>query len=180
MKTFFYLLSNVGSFLFVTLVLAASQTSLWMQLFGFFPPPNSWVPTLMFFVIYRNAKEGIALTLFTSLAVSTMTVSPTFLFLVTSLSVYLIARYAKHRIFWTGPTYFMGLCAFSSAIFPILYLVFSLIWEKSPVHDFAFFESIVRSLLTALLALPVYYLFLFIDTKTNKKLPTDSGNLLYE
>lgn len=180
MKSVVYLLNNVIAFLLVTLLLVSSQTSLWLQLFGYFPPPNSWIPTLMFFVIYRNWKEGLILTLIITSAVSTLSASPFVLFLGSNIVIYFLARLGKHRIYWTGPTYFMGLCATATAAFPFVYLMLSWVWEKSPVRDFEFFESIIRALLTALLALPTYYLFLFIDEKTDKKLPTDSGNLLYE
>ena len=58
-------------------------------------------------------------------------------------------------------------------LFPLVHLAVSWSLEDNPIHQFEFFEWLIRPLLTALFALPVYYLFRWADHFTHKDLPKE-------
>ncbi|MCB9026607.1 MAG: hypothetical protein H6625_09845 [Bdellovibrionaceae bacterium] len=52
--------------------------------------------------------------------------------------------------------------------------------ESKPISDPEILDGMLSGLFTALVSLPLYYVFSKIDTLTHKELPTEAGTSNYE
>ena len=87
MKELAHHASNYFIYAVAVLLLSALQTSLWLQLFGWFPPPQIWLTTLVFWVLYRALWEGVIMVYILTIVVSPFTAQPlSHLLLVTMLT----------------------------------------------------------------------------------------------
>jgi cell shape-determining protein MreD len=164
--------------LLVTLV--GLQSSLWFQFFGFFPSPQCWIPFICYWAVYRNLFEGILLTYLVAIIANTATAMPISVFLLLSLIIFLVAKFIKERFFWNGATYLMFLTGVSTLLFPLFHFILSKLMEKNPISDLEIIDTILSSLTTALLALPIHFIMNKLDQVTHKEWPTDVGSGQYE
>lgn len=103
--------------------------------------------------------------------ISNLTVMPIALLLIMNLMISLLLHFLKLHIYRSSVPYFVSLSALGALLFPILhFFVIWLIGEKK-MHAFSTFEWIAQSLLTALIALPIYKTFLWFDKITEKLVP---------
>lgn len=173
-------LLNVFMTTLLLIVFVGLQCSLWLQFFGYFPAPQTWIPFLCYWAVYRKLTEGLLLTYILALIANTTTALPFSVFLLLGLLIYLVARIIKERFFWNGATYLMFLSGLATIMFPIFHFVLSKIMEKNPISDPEVIDSILTALMTALLALPIHFIMNKIDFFTHKEWPTDVGTGQYE
>lgn len=176
MREFGVLLLNYGLFALAAVVLASLQSSLWLQFFGYFPAPHAWIPLLCYWTLYRRPLEGIVMVYLITLVASALTVMPLGMLLLSNIFLFGVGYLIKQRFQWSGSVQFMFVCGFLTFIFPILHLALSWLFESSPIIDFQFFQWLMRTLLTALVALPCYRLFIWFDKISQRELTTESAD----
>lgn len=174
------LLFNVLLYVLLNVAFTSFQCSLWLQFFGYFPSPHMWIPTLAYWAIYRRIQEGLFMSYL--LVISTVALSsiPLSLFLLLNLLCFALALIVKQRIYWYGPTYLMLICGLISLAFPLFHFLLSWLLEPKPIQDPEILDAILSGLFTALIALPLYYVFVRLDALTHKELPTETGVSTYE
>lgn len=168
------LIANYLSFLLLSVLLVSAQGSLWLHVFGYSSAPYIWLAVINYWVLYRNLPEALIMcyvTTFTFYAASGIPLEMAF---AVSLSLFVLISLLKDRVLWSGPNSFMLSCCLSAAALPIFTLAWSIALEPRSISHFYFFEWIIRSLLTAATALPLFYLFNFIDKITQKEHPKTS------
>lgn len=154
---------NLLCFAVLQLFLVSLQTSLWMQVLGDFPAPQFWLPALVYWSLYRKPYESVAMVYLTTILAGSLTVLPYSLLLLTLILIYLSLFFLKERIYWSGSTFYMLACGFSTLLFPIAHLVISWVLEPNPIHDPEPFHWIISVLMTMLISLPLYRVFTLID-----------------
>jgi hypothetical protein len=170
------LISNYTVFVLITSALASLQSSLWLQVFGYFPAPYFWLAVLNYWVMFRSPLRAIIMTYLVAYVLIAMTGMPLNMIFAVLVTNFFIMYFLKDRVLWSGPTHFMLACGASAALLPINILIFSLVLETNSVADFYFFDWIMRSLLTALFSLPFYHLFSLIDKFTQQEAPKDTSS----
>lgn len=171
-KTFLnYLLFSITALAFTGL-----QTSLWSNYLGNFPAPHIWIPTLVYWCLYRSPKETIIMTYIVSLIISPMTALPLGLFIFTNIIIAIFILIFKIKFYQTGPIYFaLNVGAATFLFVPVFLLTIFLLDNNNFSSNILFFEWIMKTLLTTLFSLPLHALFTFFDSYTNKELPTETG-----
>lgn len=169
-------LLNWSAFLVLSVGLISAQSSFWMQVFGNFPPPNLWILIICYWALYRSIWEAISLTYILTLLVAAMSAANFGILVATHLMILYMTHSFRSRFFWKSSTYFMLVTGTASLLFPILYFLLCSAFEAPGLTQFAFFEYILRSLLTALLATPFFAVFDWVDRMTQKELPAEVKN----
>lgn len=173
-------LLNIVVFTLFLVIFTSLQCSLWLQFFGFFPAPQTWIPFLVYWAIYRNFVEGLLFCYIITIATVPLTAMPLSIFTILCLVIFLFTKLIKERIYWNGVTYLMFICGIMSLSYPIFHIALSWLLEKNPISDPEIIDSILTSLLTSLIALPAFFIFSKLDQWTRKELPTDVGVIHYE
>lgn len=172
--------TNYLLFLLLTLILTSLQCSLWMQFFGYFPAPQMWIPTLAYWAIYRDTGEGLIMAYLIVVSTISLSAVPLSLFLGIVIICFLLAKLIKERIYWRGTTYLTLISLVLALAFPLLHYLLSWAFEPVRITDPEALDNILSALLTALMSLPLYFLYAKIDELTKKDLPTDVGASSYE
>lgn len=160
------------------LVLVGAQTSLWLQLFGHFPTPSLWLPTLVYWTIYRSPKEGLFMIYVISVILSPLTVLPLGVILLINTCLFFVGLIIKSRFYQPGPVYYSMLTGFIVFMFPAFHTIFSWTFFNNPLKETFFFLWILKPLLTMLFCFPLHLLYVFYDDLTEKSLPTETGRKL--
>ncbi|MGE0762027.1 MAG: hypothetical protein AB7N80_01990 [Bdellovibrionales bacterium] len=168
-------LTNYMLFTIVAILLAALQSSLWLQLFGWFPAPQIWLAVLTFWVLYRELWEGVLMMYILATVVSAFTALPFAHLLVINLLTCLSLAFAKRRIYWAGSTFFM--LANGAAVLCLFVFTMLVSWryDRNPIRDLSFFSWLISVLLTMLVSLPLHSIFSWFDRLTSKEHPTEAG-----
>lgn len=157
------LVAGVALLALTTLVLATLQTSLWFQIFGWFPAPAFWMPALVFVALYRAPVEMIISVFVISLILSTMTVMPDGLLFMSLLTLGGAIRLVKQRFYWTGSSYFMMVSGFAALAWHTFHWAGSLLTSETPLVNPEIADWLIQALLTPLIAPPLYDLFRWFD-----------------
>ncbi|NQZ02617.1 MAG: hypothetical protein HRT45_18300 [Bdellovibrionales bacterium] len=165
--------ANYFVFLLITAILVAFQCALWFQFLGSFPPPQMWIPTLVFWFLYREPIEGVAMAYLLSGLLATQTSLPFSSFLTLNLLLFAVAFLLKQRFYWAGVSFYTSLCGACT----FLFLVFEYLLIRLLDSDFTGFPEVLSWLLTPLLtmafALPLYFLFHSLDKVCEKVQPRE-------
>jgi hypothetical protein len=175
MKTLGQYFSNYLVFVIALLLLAALQSSLWLQLFGWFPAPQLWMPILVFWVLYRELWEGVLMVYLLTVVLSGFTALSFPHFLAVNLLTCLALVFAKRRVYWAGATFFMLATGACVAFFIFFSLLVSWRYDNNPVQDVSVFGWLMTLLLTMLVSLPLHFVFSWFDRFTHKEHPTEAG-----
>ena len=173
MKAILLLLTNVFLFLLATLLLAACQTSFWLQIFGYFPPPALWIPVLVYVALFRSTMTAIVMSHLIAIALATSTAMPEGLMMVTCLAVALSVQVFKTRFYWTATTYFMLVCGLATLVFHIYHFAASWVLDDQPLTSPAISSWIIQSLLTPLFAPLLFPVFRWFDQITQRTEPPE-------
>lgn len=176
MREFLLLASNYALFVVMTTALASIQSSLWLQVFGYFPAPYLWIAVLNYWVMFRRPVKAVIMTYFVAYVLIAMTGMPLNMMFAVLLSNFAFMYFLRDRVLWAGPTQFMLACGASALLLPFLIMIFSLMLEANPIKDFYFFDWIMRSLLTALFSLPCFHVFALVDRFTQQEAPKDTSS----
>lgn len=169
------LIKNFALFLSTLLFLTTLETSFWMQVFGNFPSPSFWVPVLVYWSIYRSHKQGLIMAYLTAFVISPLTALPLGMFLLTNLVLFEIAYFVRSRFYQPGVIYYTLVCGVITFCLPIVLLLLSWVIENKPLMDLHFFALFLKPLLTMLVCIPLSFLFMLFDDKTDIALPTETG-----
>lgn len=175
MKNFVKDLANYLVFLVAAILFTALQSSLWLQLFGWFPSPQIWLCILTFWVLYRNLWEATLMCYILAIAGTGFTSLPPSHLLIVNLLTALSLAYLKRRVYWAGSTFYM--LATGGAV--VCHLLFSIVvswkYDANPIRDISIFDWVLTILMTMLLSLPLHRIFGWFDHLTNKEHPTEAG-----
>ena len=166
---------NIGIFTFMVLFLATVQTSLWFQIFGYFPGPALWVTVLVYVSLFRSTLETVLFAYLTAFILSTMTAMPEGLLMITCLGLALSAQVLKHRIYWAGASYSMMVCGLGALFFHLLHCLASFFIGDQPVTNPQVIDWLIEALLTPLAAPILFPVYHWLDRITNREQPTEAS-----
>jgi hypothetical protein len=150
------------------------QTSLWLNIFGFIPPPYFLIPVIVYWTLYRSKFEAVFMTYLISISIIGFSSVTLFMNFIGHLCVFGTSYSLKDRVLWSGPNSFMLGCLISAfALQPITFIV-SQFFELNPMAEFLFWDWLIRSLLTALVSYPLFFIFSACDKWTQKEPPRDT------
>ena len=167
------LIANLGLFSLAALILASLQTSLWYQIFGYFPGPALWIPCLIYVALFRSTLEASIFAYLCAFALSTMTAMPEGLFMIVTLALVLSAQLFKRRIFWEGSSYLMLTCGLASLLFNLYHWGATFMLGDYPITSPAVMDWLIEALLTPLAAPPLFPIFLWFDKITSREPAAD-------
>ncbi|HRK06632.1 MAG TPA: hypothetical protein PLZ57_02590 [Pseudobdellovibrionaceae bacterium] len=177
MREKFLRLLNIAIFALVLLLLTSAQTSLWMQIFGYFPAPLLWLPIIAYVAINRTPLETIIITQIFSLIMAPATVMPEGLLMICNLGVALSVQVFKTRIYWNAATYIMMVSGGSVVLFHLLHMLGSFMVrmpDYQPLTSPSLSDWIVQAMLTPLAAPPIIWLLSFIDRLTGREMAVEN------
>ena len=161
------LAGNVLLFLFATLMLATIQTSLWFQIFGYFPSPALWIPVLIYVALNRSTLETIIYAYLTAFVLASMTAMPEGVLMVSCLGVALTAQVFKKRIYWNSASYIMMVSGLGALFFEIYHWTASYIFND-PISSPAIIDWLIEALLTPLCAPVLFPILQWFDRLTDR------------
>jgi len=173
MKEKILLIANVLLFTLATLVLASLQTSLWFQIFGYFPGPALWIPCLIYVALFRSTLEAVIFAYLAGFALSTMTAMPEGILMVVCLALVLTAQLFKQRIYWPGASYLMMTCGLAALMFHVYHWAATFVLGDHPLTSPNVMDWLIEALLTPLAAPPLFPLFKWFDKITERDSSTD-------
>lgn len=176
MREFALLTSNYVLFALLTAIVASLQSSLWLQLFGYFPAPYLWLAILNYWVMFRSPTKAVVMTYIAAYVLFSMTGMPLNMVFAVLLVNFGFLYFLKDRVLWAGPTQFMLACAASALHLPLTVGICSIFLETSTSVHFNFFDWIMSCLLTALFSLPFYHVFVLLDRFTQQGAPKDTSS----
>ncbi len=173
MKERTLLFTNIALFAGAILVLGTIQSSLWFQIFGYFPAPALWLPTLVYVALFRSTLETILFSYIAGFVLSTMTAMPEGLLMAVCLALALSVQILKQRIYWSGASYFMMVCGFGALFFHFYHWGATFLFEEVPLTSPQIASWLIESLLTPLIAPMTFPLFQWFDRLTGREQSTD-------
>lgn len=165
------ILFNYLCFIFVSVGLCGLQTSIWPEFFGSFFTPVLWIPVLVYWVQFRSLTEMLLFSILLTHVIFGFTASPIKILFLSIMAIALIARTIRSRVLWTGPLNFATAAGASTLAFPISIFLISFFFEEKAQNFLQFWHILISPLVTAIAALPLYYLFIWIDAITQKEHP---------
>ncbi|HVK61377.1 MAG TPA: hypothetical protein VM432_07495 [Bdellovibrionales bacterium] len=168
MKEKLTLAGNIALFLFATLVLGTIQTSLWFQVFGYFPSPALWLPCLVYVALYRSTLESIIYSYLTAFVLSSLTAMPEGVLMINCLGLSLATQIFKRRFYWTAASYAMLVCGLGAILFHLLHLTTTFFIGDTPLTSPSIINWLVESLLTPLAAPLLFPVFRWFDHVTGR------------
>ncbi len=165
MKNQLWYAGNIIAHTVVACILVALQCSFWFQVFGQLPPPQIWIPILVFWYIYRGLSEAIIMAYVMSLLLSAFTVMPFGQLLLVAIVLLLLVRALRARIYWAGVTYFVLISAVVATSTPLIFLVTSWL-TRSPSTHIHLLDWTLSLLLTTALSLYMFRLLNSLDRLT--------------
>ncbi len=169
-----FVLLNYLLFGLLAETLAGFQSSLWLHIFGYFPSPYVWIAVLNYWVLYRSIYESLIMSYIVALVMATMTGAPLESVVCINLIVWGVLYLLRNRILWSGPNSYMLAAGISALVIPIASFLLSYFVDRHPSTEFYFYDWILRALLTSAFALPLFYLFGFVDRLTRREPPKDT------
>lgn len=173
MKAKLLLLANIVLFLLATLLLAGAQTSFWLQIFGYFPPPALWIPGLVYIALFRSTMSAVIVSHLIAIAIATSTAMPEGQVMVSCLAVALSVQVFKTRFYWTATTYFMLVCGLATLVFHIYQFIASWVITDHPLTSPSYSAWIIQALLTPLFAPILFPVFRWFDQITHRTEPPE-------
>lgn len=155
--------ANIFIYLLVALLLAALQCSLWLQLFGSFPAPYLWMTILTYWALHRTLKEAVIMGYLISLVVGAMTIAPVSHVLMANMATILAVVALKHRVYWTGSTFYMLSMSVATGTFFVSLGLISLMKDANPLAHIPLLHWLTSILFTTLMGLPLTGLYRFLD-----------------
>ena len=169
MKEKLLFVSNVGLFALAVLVLGTLQTSLWFQVFGYFPAPALWLPALIYVSLYRSTLEAVVFAYLSAFILSTMTAMPEGVLMVVCLALAVSIQLFKERIYWGTAGYFMMAAGLASLMFHLFHWSLSYLLADQPLSSPQIMDWLIEALLTPLAAPLFPPLFRWFDQITGRE-----------
>lgn len=161
--------ANVGLFALAALLFGTVQTSLWFQIFGYFPGPALWLPCLIYVALFRSTLETVLFAYIIGFTLATLTAMPEGILMIVCVILALSAQLFKQRIYWSGSSYFMMTCGFAALLFHLAHWGVSFIVGDHPMTSPAVSDWLIEALLTPLIAPLMYPIFRWFDRITQRE-----------
>jgi cell shape-determining protein MreD len=161
--------SNIGLFALAVLVLGTLQTSLWFQIFGYFPSPALWLPVLIYVSLHRSTLEAVIFAYLTAFILSTMTAMPEGVLMVVCLALAVSIQLFKERIYWSTAGYFMMTAGLASLMFHVFHWSLSYLLGDQPLSSPQVMDWLIEALLTPLVAPLFPPIFRWFDQITGRE-----------
>jgi len=155
------------------ILLTSLQTSFWMMWLGSLPPPYFWMPTVVYFFIYRSLRESTGIFYFAAIVIAAQSVAPTGITLLSMAMVYLFNDGLKRRFYWPSISYFVFAVGASAFLFGPLSLLFSRFFDSRPVTYIPWFTYVLSPVMTSLSALILFPILTWIDENEGIERPTE-------
>ncbi len=168
MKAKLLLIANLALFVLALMILGSVQTSLWFQIFGYFPSPALWIPCLIYVALYRSTLETIIFAYLAGFTLSTMSAMPEGLLMLLCVALALTARLFKRRIYWETSSYMMMTCGLAALVFHLYHWGASFFIGDYPLTSPNIMDWLIEALLTPLAAPPLLPLFRWFDRITER------------
>ncbi len=165
-------------FLAALILLSTMQTSFWLQVFGYWPAPNMWIPVLVYFALYNQIIPLFWFIYLCFWVLSTLTLIPDGILILLIMSIGLFTRFFKRRIYWSGSTYFMLACSGASLLFNALHCILSLSFEADPMRSPQIATWLGQALLTTIPAFILFPIFQWFDKLTQRESTEASAELI--
>lgn len=133
-------IGNYILFLIVSALLAGTECSLWLQVFGDSQALTLWIPTLVFWSLYRKPEEGMIMVYLITLLLSPLTSLHNSYFLVCNMTLFAGLLVIRQRIYTSGAIYFTLLCGAASFSFYFIHLLYSWVLDSNPVYSLSWFN----------------------------------------
>lgn len=173
MKERLLLVANIGLFALAALLLGTIQTSLWFQIFGYFPAPALWIPCLLYVALFRSTLETVVFAYIIAFVLSTLTAMPEGMLMIACVALALTAQVFKQRIYWTSSSYFMMTCGLASILFHLVHWAVSFVVGDHPMTSPQISDWLIEALLTPLAAPLMFPLFRWFDRVTQREQPSE-------
>lgn len=173
MKEKIQLAANLSLFALATLFFGTIQTSLWFQIFGYFPAPALWIPALVFVALFRSTLESVVFSYLCAFVLSTLTVMPEGMLMFVCLALSLSLQVFKQRIYWSGSSYFMMTCGLAALFFHLFHWGATFLIGDNPLTSPQISDWLIEALLTPLLAPMAFPVFRWFDRLTNREQSTE-------
>ena len=171
MKERFFKGFNIFALTFTVLILATVQSSLWFQIFGYFPSPAFWIPAVIYVALFRSTLEAVIMSFLFSLVISTMSSMPEGVLVTTTMLLALSARMFRQRIFWNSNSYIMMITGVAALFFHLYFWILSSFFADFSMHSPQVLDWLLEALLTPLVAPILFKLFQWIDRITRQEPP---------
>lgn len=162
-------IANVMLFLIAAFFLATLKSSLWFQIFGYFPGPALWITTLIYIALTRSTLETVVFSYLCGFVLSPQTVMPEGMLMAICLALALSVQVLKKRIYWTAATYLMLVCGLGSLGFNIFHFFASNLLSEQAILRPAVTDWLVEALLTPLAAPVLFPLYRWFDSITQRE-----------
>jgi hypothetical protein len=172
MKERLFKAANIVALCLVVLILGTIQTSLWFQIFGYFPAPALWIPAVIYIALYRGTLEAILVVYLFCLTISTMTAMSIGLLVASAFVLVLVAQVFRQRIFWNTSSYIMMVSGVGTLLFHVTYWILSIFFDEYALRSPEILDWILEALLTPLVAPLLFRLFAWVDQTTRQIQPT--------
>ena len=160
--------ANVSLFAFAVMVLGTVQTSLWFQIFGYFPGPAFWIPCLVYVALFRSTLETVIFAYISGFILSTMTAMPEGILMIVCVTVAVSTQIFKQRIFWSASSYIMMTCGLAALLFHITHWCLSFLLGNQPMTGPEVSDWLIEALLTPLVAPVMFPVFRWFDQITQR------------
>jgi len=166
--------SNYVGYLLGTALMVAFQCAMWFQFLGTFPSPQLWIPSMVFWFLYRDPLEGMIMMYLLCGLLSTQTSLPFSSFLIICSALFIIVLLIKQRFYWSGGSFYTVLCGAFCFSFFLFEYIGSHLFEPNPIAMPSLWSWFVSPILTMIFALPLYFLFHSFDRFSHKEQPREA------
>ena len=159
---------NFMVFLWVGFLIAAMESSLFAQIFGSHGAPILWLSLTVYYSLKRDLTEALCWIYAITLVNISFSYSPVAFFLFTQMSVLLMVKILRERIYWPGGTYFMLVYAISICLQQITYYLLSVMIEDNPMGSPFWLAWFFKLLWVPVLSVPLFFIYEMIDVWTKR------------
>lgn len=169
---------NYLSFLLFAIFLGGIQSALWLQVFGYTPAPYLWIAIANYWIMFRTPVRAMIMSYLLAYVLYAMSGMPLAVIFFVLIVNFCVLYTLRDRVLWAGPTQFMLASGGTAFIVPFSSLLGSYFFETTRLIEFHLFSWTLSALFTALAALPIYYVLVFIDKLTQQEAPKDASSEL--
>lgn len=122
-------------FIFLTFFTINFQTTIWFDLFGYFPAPNLWLPLMIYLIMYRSFPLNLFWLFLFFFTIATITSAIPFYLFLSLFTLYGLVLFAQKRFSLLTMSDFILLTTSSLICFPLIYFLFTLLHNSSTPLD---------------------------------------------
>ena len=175
MKEFNQTISNVVLVYLLLMSLCLFQSTFWFQVFHPIPPPNLWLPIVVYVTVYRQIGISLITLIIIGFALVTLTSKPVNLFFLSLFAVAIVTYLVRMKFFWTGSSYFLMSCLISVFSYHIFSWLLSINFEVNFLRAPRWGAWLMELALIPIVAPLIYGILKKIDQITDFQEPGEFG-----